>query len=194
MKKALCIILSLFIVVLSAFALFVIPSGTNPAAADIPETGTFRLPASLRVIGEEAFEGTAAAALVMGVEVTTVESRAFAGTDSLREVYIPASAETLAEDAFDGTEELTVYGTGGSAAEDWAARLGYRFVLRDIWTDILLQPSHALFLLLLLFALAAGAAGSRIRLRLNRTASAVEYLSLSYKKRAELFVRNLCFP
>ncbi len=181
-------------ILVSVFAFLPVPAGAGPAAADTPETGTFRLPASLRVIGEEAFEGTAAAALILEDQVTTVESRAFAGTDNLREVYIPGSVETLAGDAFDGAEDLTVYGIKGSAAEDWAARLGYRFVLRDIWTAVLLRTSHALVLLLLLFMPAAWAAGSRIRLRLNKTASAVEYISFSYKKRAELFVRSLCFP
>lgn len=194
MKKSLCCIMSLFMILVSVFAFFPVPAGTNPAAADTPAAGTFRLPASLRVIGEEAFEGTAAAALILEDKVTTVESRAFAGTDNLREVYIPGSVETLAGDAFAGAEDLTVYGTKGSAAEDWAARLGYRFVLRDIWAAVLLRTSHALFLLLLLFAPAAWAAGNRFRLRLNKTASAVEYISFSYKKRAELFVRNLCFP
>ena len=192
MKKSLCCIMSLFMLLVSVFAFF----APLPAVEAVPaETGTFRLPASLKIIGEDAFEGTAAESLILESEVATVESRAFAGMAELREVYIPAGVEALAEDAFAGAESLTVYGTEGSLAEDWAARMGYRFVLRDIWSKALLPAVAGLLAVLLcLSAFLPRIPGGVEKLKLRTAALSADHLAIPYKKRADLFALDLCFP
>ena len=86
-----------------ALAYFGVAAEPDTSAAD-----SLRLPASLRVIGEEAFAGTAASAVYLADGVLRVESRAFACMPQIRLVSIPQSTEQIAEDAFEGAAGLAV--------------------------------------------------------------------------------------
>ena len=71
--------------------------GTIPALGTL-STPTF--PTNLRIIEDEAFEGTSFQAVIIPDTVTTIGSRAFANCRTLVYVYIPASVTTIAPDAF----------------------------------------------------------------------------------------------
>ena len=80
---------------------------------------SFKLPASLMVIEDSAFEGTAAEAVELPDSLISIGERAFADSN-LRAISIPESVEYIAEHAFDGTDQLTISGVKGSYAENWA--------------------------------------------------------------------------
>ena len=170
-------------------------SGTAAGEERMELYGAFRLPASLRIIGEEAFEGTAVSVVEMPKTVTVIESRAFANTPNLKEAYLPGSIEILADSAFEGAKDLTVYGVKGSAAETWAARNGYAFIVRDIWAEAepWRFPAES-FVCILLLALVFWLVDQRKKQKLRWITEAVQRVSMCHKKRAELFVRELCFP
>lgn len=197
MKRTLRTGITLFTLAALVLVLCLNPFGAEtvrPAAPAETETGVFRFPASLLVVGEEAFEGTAVSSAVLQDGTAAVEGRAFAGTPELKEIYIPGSVETIAEDAFEGAgENLTVFGEKNSAAEDWAFRHGRPFIVRDIWAEGPAGRSAPAWLLLLLLAALLPAAADAPE-KLRRTAQAVAYIAMACKKRAELFVRDLCFP
>lgn len=163
---------------LTAFA-FILRA--DPFAAEVKHTdrtaeqetqGTFKLPASLRFIDEEAFEGTAAAA-----------------------VYVPESVEHIADDAFEGVDDLTVYGAENSEAEAWAARNGHAFVIREVlaepatWTNSLQNLVCFLLLALIPSVIDQGEKQKR-----HGAVEAIETTAMYHRRRAELFVRALCFP
>ena len=93
----------------------------------------FRLPASLRVIEESAFEGTGASKVVLMGEVERIESRAFARMPRLEAAFIPPSTRAIAADAFEGSRRPVVFGRPGSYAHRWALRQGYLFMPCDLW-------------------------------------------------------------
>ena len=86
------------------------------------------LPASLKVIEEEAMAGCAFRAIRIPDGVTAIGSRAFAGSPALEFVYIPESVTAIAADAFDQVAGLTIIGKAGSEAEAFAAARGYAFL------------------------------------------------------------------
>ena len=60
---------------------------------------------------------------------TKIGDYAFRDAENLRSVVIPASVTDIGKDIFDGcSEDLTVYGAAGSAAEDYAKANGISFV------------------------------------------------------------------
>ena len=77
-------------------------------------------PAGLTTIEESAFEGVAARTVRLPEGVTSIGSRAFADCPNLRHIYIPGSVTKISGDAFDGISELYLYGSRGSAANDYA--------------------------------------------------------------------------
>lgn len=159
------------------------------------EVGSFRLPASLRVVGDEAFEGTAVETAILPDGAAEIGDRAFANADGLREVYIPGSVAQIGADAFSGGGGLTVFGLAGSAADDWAAEHGIPFEVRDIWSGAGLPRLPVEWALgLLLLALAFLGVRETDLFSVRKTAFAVEYMAMGERKRAELFVRDLCFP
>ena len=80
----------------------------------------FQLPSSLQSIEEEAFEGTAAAQVVLFDHVRRIQSRAFADMPYLEAVFIPESVLWLGDGVFSGAQSLTIYGVPGSFAETYA--------------------------------------------------------------------------
>jgi hypothetical protein len=89
---------------------------------------SFALPASLTLIGENAFEGIAAQRVDVSESVVSIEKRAFADCKNLREIHIPAMVKSIDDTALAGCENVTVYGTTGSEAWRFANDAGFNFV------------------------------------------------------------------
>ena len=98
--------------------------------------GTFKLPSSLIIIEDEAFEGTAVETVVFQNGLVSIGSNAFGNIDVLKDVYIPDTTTYIADSAFSVTDDLTVHGVDGSNAEDWAEKHGIPFVADDIWRAV----------------------------------------------------------
>ena len=81
----------------------------------IPALGTLhalKLPASLRVIESEAFEGLPFQTVIIPSTCTSIGSRAFANCGNLVYVCIPASVTSLAADAFAGCGQVIIERAG----------------------------------------------------------------------------------
>lgn len=123
----------LFVVtVIIALLLFRISASSLPAPVSRDSEQRASLPAALRYVAEEAFEGTALSAVSFGNELQYIGERAFAGSDSLGKAFIPPSAEYIADSAF--PYSVTIYGVKGSYAQSWAEESGHAFVAEDIWS------------------------------------------------------------
>ena len=83
-------------------------------------SSTFKLPASLRIIEEEAFEGTAVTQVDLPETLTTIEDRAFADAINLRLVNMPQDITVIGNDVFTGDNLVTITGTPDSYARTWA--------------------------------------------------------------------------
>ena len=77
-----------------------------------------RIPAMMKQIGEEAFEGVAAQQVVIPAGTLSIGVRAFADCDSLLIAVIPASVNDIAENAFAGTD-IAVICPADSHAAAW---------------------------------------------------------------------------
>ena len=86
-------------------------------------TPTFVLPAALREIGEQAFEGISAEVVKISDTVESIGNRAFAYS-SIGQVILPASLVSIADDAFEGCSML-VFAPEGSYAWNWAVNHGF---------------------------------------------------------------------
>ena len=95
--------------------------------------GTFILPASLQVIEEDAFSGTAVETAILPEGLLEIDENAFEGTQ-LKDVFIPDTTESIADTAFDNIPDLTIHGLDGSYAKDWAEDHHIPFVEDNIWT------------------------------------------------------------
>ena len=116
---------------LFVFALiFFGPSALVPEAERVPtvEKAVFVMPASLRIIEENAFEGTKVAEVLLAENVERIESRAFAGADSLSSIYFSGAVCHISDRAFDGVSNLTVIGPQGSFIQEWAQAKAFTFV------------------------------------------------------------------
>ena len=159
------------------------------------EPGSFRLPASLKVIEAEAFEGTAAERVYLEEDVQEIGDRAFAANGALREIYIPGEAKLRGREIFAGADEVTVNGIEGSPAEDWAKEQGIPFRVQDIWKrDAVPHSNPGQMILLLLLALIPFPARGTDFLRTKQIIFAAEKNAIGHRRRAELFARDLCFP
>ena len=97
-------------------AICLFATGCLPAMAD-----DLVLPASLKTIGDSAFEGDMSLDEVILQEgVETIGSRAFADT-SITHIYLPASLTSIAKDAFDGSPRIAYHAQPGTYAYDWLA-------------------------------------------------------------------------
>ena len=101
-------------VVMESFALTA--GETNSFAADAGIT----LPADLVSIEEEAFAGTRAERVEISKNVVSIGARAFADSESLRALVIPATVKTIDDSALAGSDNVTIYGETGSEAERFA--------------------------------------------------------------------------
>ena len=93
-----------------------------------PVGNTLNLPASLVVIGEEAYTGVSAEVIICPDGCTTIQSKAFAECPNLRTVVISATTTTIADDAFYGDTDLTIQTPAGSYAESYAGSHGFNVI------------------------------------------------------------------
>ena len=87
----------------------------------------FRLPASLQVIEDEAFEGTAAAFVELPESLESIGERAFADIRCLQFVKIPDSVKKIARTAFAGSVHVAIAAASGSYGGQFARKNGLPF-------------------------------------------------------------------
>ena len=87
----------------------------------------FRLPASLRFIEDEAFEGTAIVSIDLPETVESIGENAFANIPTLRSVKIPENTKKIARTSFAGSSNVMITGTPGSYARTYARENGLPF-------------------------------------------------------------------
>ena len=93
----------------------------------------YEIPEGIKVIGEEAFEGTAIVKADLPESLITIEDRAFANIKNLRNVYIPRSTTGIGKDVFAGTQHVTITAAPGSYARTWAKNNGIPFVTQVVF-------------------------------------------------------------
>ena len=98
---------------------------------------TLKMPESLVILEESAFEGTAATMVYLPDGVSVIESRAFADMPNLKVAFIPKSVREIGKDLFGSVKDVTLIGVAGSPTQDWAKRNGYRFIPWDVWSAVL---------------------------------------------------------
>lgn len=101
------------------------------AAAALNETlasPVFNLPASLRSIEEEAFEGTAIVSVRLPEKVESIGERAFANIPTLWLIRIPDATKTIAGNGFEGSDQVTIVAAPGSYARAYASENGLRYI------------------------------------------------------------------
>ena len=78
------------------------------------------LPAALTEIEEEAFYGSPAESVELGVHVGTVGAKAFAYCENLKTIVIRNSNCVISDNAFEGCVNITIFCPAGSAVATWA--------------------------------------------------------------------------
>ena len=99
----------------------------TPAAAET--TPSFKLPASLQVIEDSAFEGTAIVSVELPESVAYIGDYAFADIQTLLGIQIPDATTYIGKNAFAGSKQVTLTASSGSYARTWARENGLRFRL-----------------------------------------------------------------
>lgn len=118
MKKLFVEVLALGLLILAALT----PAG---AWAD----STFTLPASLKVIEEEAFANLNVNTVILPEGLERIESRAFAGS-TVYSVNLPASLTYIADDALEGATVANITAPDNTYAHEWMEEQG--FILREV--------------------------------------------------------------
>ena len=91
----------------------------------------FTLPAALKLIEDEAFEGGTFACVVIPDGCTRIEARAFANCTKMQFIEIPASVVYIDDTAFAGcSETLVIVTTADSEAESFVENHGMICVIR----------------------------------------------------------------
>jgi hypothetical protein len=98
---------------------------------DQEEGSLFRLPASLREIGESAFENTAVEMVILSESTESIGDGAFAHNNALRAVFVPDSVTYIGSQAFEGSAKLTIHGSADSYALQWAMENNVPFVMES---------------------------------------------------------------
>ena len=100
-------------------------SKTNITVAN--NAPSFTLPASLQIIDDSAFEGTALVSVDIPESVTYIGENAFANIPSLLAVHIPDATQFIGKDAFTNSNKVTITASSNSYARTWAKDNGFRF-------------------------------------------------------------------
>ena len=85
------------------------------------------LPATLKVLDEEAFYGIGAELVILPDGAVSIGERAFSQCPNLAEIHIPASVTMIADQAFEGSGRVAIVGSPGSTAEYYANIHGIPF-------------------------------------------------------------------
>lgn len=89
------------------------------------KTGSYTIPAGVKIIGSSAFEGcTKLFGVTIPMGVTTIGFSAFSGSNSLIKLIISSSVTQIDSKAFDGCSNLTIYAKEGTPAESIAKAKG----------------------------------------------------------------------
>lgn len=86
-----------------------------------------KLPASVKTIEDEAFEGTAIVKVELPDSVESLGERVFANITTLREIKIPFTTRHIASSAFDGSNRTTIIAPANSYARTFARTHGLPF-------------------------------------------------------------------
>lgn len=89
------------------------------------------LPAAIKEIEEEAFYGIHAKSVKLPDGLTAIRKRAFAGSSTLKDVYIPTSVILFEEEIFKDSPNVIIHGYSDSKAEEYARNNGIAFVAVD---------------------------------------------------------------
>ena len=152
----------------------------------------FVLPASLVMIEDEAFEATAAQAVLLTDSLSEIGERAFADSPNLKSVIIPESVVFIGEHAFDGVSDLVLHGEKNSYAARWAEEHNVTFVPAETaahWIKMLVKLIGGNLFAVLLFC----CVDPRVMLRLRRKAASA-WRSMRPQDRPELYPIDYRFP
>lgn len=119
------------------FISVVLPPFGYASGAPPPDTGekSFVFPASLLVVEDEAFAGTAAETIVFPNGFLILGREAFSEASNLRDVYLPPSTVYIGKTAFPTDhKDLLIHGVEGSYVQKWAERHKRPFVSDNIWS------------------------------------------------------------
>ena len=103
-------------------------SSTNIELVSAEAPPVFQLPASLKFIEDEAFEGTAIVVVDLPETVESIGENAFANIPTLRSIRIPDATKQIAKTAFAGSSNVTITAAPGSYARAWARENDVSFV------------------------------------------------------------------
>ncbi len=103
----------------------IIQEHINPDSITAP---TFKLPAGLKIIEDEAFEGTAIVFIDLPETVESIGEQAFANITTLRKVNIPERTKQISRIAFAGSNNVIINCFPGSYGRTWAQDNGIPFV------------------------------------------------------------------
>lgn len=107
------------------------PSSLTTACRIIVRSDSpFVLPASVRTIKSEAFLSTTAEEIVLPEGVEVIGSRAFADSDALRLINLPASLTSIAEDAFENSGSVCLICAENSVGQRFAESSGLVYLFR----------------------------------------------------------------
>ena len=123
-KKIISVITILFLAHQVAYYAFLLPQ-TKTSPENI-------LPAHLKIIDAEAFSGTALDEIVLPTGLVEIGGEAFAGSDTLKSIFIPETVSSIDDTAFQNTGLRAIYGKKGSHADQWAGDHGIPFSCCDI--------------------------------------------------------------
>ena len=116
------------------FSFLLTPAPDNDSAVQaLRFENTFILPASLQTIGEEAFEGTAASAVILPENQLTVFQRAFSNMIHLEAINIPETGTLIGNTVFSGSQHVVIYGAEGGRAEQYARNNHLEFCPVQEW-------------------------------------------------------------
>ena len=129
------------------------PQSASEGADPQMRTGVLKLPSSLQVIEESAFEGTGALVVALPEGVRVIQQHAFANAVQLMHINLPGTVESLGEDIFEGDRSVTIHGRPDSKAQDYARRYRIRFrsldvILAPIQDDMLHKKQMIVFFML----------------------------------------------
>lgn len=77
----------------------------------LAKNGDYRLPSTIKTIGENAFAGTSITTLIIPSSVTTISRGAFCGS-SLKEIFLPDNLTNISEGMFQNCTSLTIVHLG----------------------------------------------------------------------------------
>ncbi len=86
-----------------------------------------KLPSSLLIIEDGAFEGTALVSVDIPETVTHIGNNAFANISTLLSVKIPDTIQYISEDTFVNSKNVVLIASSNSYAYTWAKSNGFRF-------------------------------------------------------------------